>query len=184
MKKAIIGGKNLAFEIHGTGEPVVLVHGALMADSFRPLFEGLRLTSRHMLITYRRRGYTGSSAAEAGLTMKDQAQDCWALMSHLGIERAHVVGHSFVGSVPLQLALDEPDVVHTLVLLEPALMIGRSAQGYRDSLLLGIQHFRETNTATVVDEMLRARWPDYQAGLEKVLPGAFRGSGVRRDCLV
>ena len=43
------------------------------------------------------------------------------------MRRAHVVGHSFGGAVALQLALDAPDLVHSLALLEPALFVGASA---------------------------------------------------------
>ena len=42
------------------------------------------------------------------------------LMRHLGIERAHIVGHSSSAVIALQLALDCPSAVHTLVLMEPA----------------------------------------------------------------
>jgi pimeloyl-ACP methyl ester carboxylesterase len=58
-------------------------------------------------------------------------------------------------------------------LLEPALMVGASAQSYRESLLRSAQRYREVGAAVVVDESLRARWPGYRDALEQVLPGAF-----------
>ena len=51
-------------------------------------------------------------------------------MSYLGIGCTHVVGHSSGGAIALQLALDTPDVVHTLTLLEAALVVGESAEPY------------------------------------------------------
>jgi pimeloyl-ACP methyl ester carboxylesterase len=95
------------------------------------------------------------------------------LLRHLGIERAHVVGHSYGGAVALQLALDSPDVTHSLALLEPALMVGESATGYRASLARNIERFLDVGAAVVVDEFLQARWPGYSADLDRVLPGAF-----------
>jgi pimeloyl-ACP methyl ester carboxylesterase len=83
------------------------------------------------------------------------------------------VGHSYGGAVALQLALDTPGVAHSLALLEPALMVGASAQGYRESLARGVERYREADAAVVVDEFLKARWPQYRATLDRVLPGAF-----------
>ena len=92
---------------------------------------------------------------------------------HLGVERAHVVGHSYGGIVALQLALDAPSVAHSLALLEPGLMVGAGAQGYRESLARGVERYQEAGAEVVVDEFLRGRWPGYRATLDRVLPGAF-----------
>jgi pimeloyl-ACP methyl ester carboxylesterase len=83
------------------------------------------------------------------------------------------VGHSYGGIVALQLALDTPGVVHSLALLEPGLMVGASAQDYRESLARGVERYREAGAEVVVDEFLQARWPGYRATLDRVLPGAF-----------
>ena len=64
-------------------------------------------------------------------------------------------------------------MVQTLALLEPALMVGESAAGYRDSLARAVQRFQSAGATVVVDEFLEARWPEYRAALDKVLPGAF-----------
>ncbi|HEX2339337.1 MAG TPA: alpha/beta fold hydrolase [Vicinamibacterales bacterium] len=71
---------------------------------------------------YHRRGYAGSSPVRPPFSLSQQAADCRALLGHLRVERTHVVGHSSGGSIALQLALDAPEVVHSLVLLEPALL--------------------------------------------------------------
>jgi pimeloyl-ACP methyl ester carboxylesterase len=102
-----------------------------------------------------------------------QAADCLALMRHLGIDRAHVAGHSYGGAVALQLALDAPESVHSLALLEPALMVGTSAESYRNSLAMAVQRYREVGAAIVTDEFMRARWPGYRAALDRAMPGAF-----------
>jgi pimeloyl-ACP methyl ester carboxylesterase len=107
------------------------------------------------------------------LSIAEQAADCHSLLRYLGVKAAHTVGHSFGGAVALQAALDFPDMAHSLVLLEPALMLGASAQSYRESLEQGIRRYREMDTATVVDGFFKARWPAYQSHLEKILPGAF-----------
>jgi pimeloyl-ACP methyl ester carboxylesterase len=173
LERASLDGTELEYEVSGRGEPVVFIHGAFIADTFRPLLAEPSLAGRYRLILYHRRGYAGSSRASEPVSVAQQAADCRALLHHLGVERAHVVGHSYGGIVALQLALDTPGVVHSLALLEPGLMVGTSAQGYRESLARGAERYREAGTEIVVDEFLQARWPGYRTILNHVLPGAF-----------
>ena len=60
----------------------------------------------------------------------DQAADCLSLIRHLGISCAHLVGHSYGGVIAIAVALQDPAVVQTLSLLEPAL-IGMVPSGAR-----------------------------------------------------
>jgi pimeloyl-ACP methyl ester carboxylesterase len=173
LDRARLDGADLEYEVSGTGEPVLFIHGAFIADTFRPLLAEPSLSGRYRLILYHRRGYAGSSRASGPVSVARQAGDCGALLSHLGVERAHIVGHSYGGDVALQLALDTPGVVHSLALLEPGLMVGAGAQDYRKSLARGLERYRELGAEVVVDEFLRARWPGYRAALDRMLPGAF-----------
>jgi pimeloyl-ACP methyl ester carboxylesterase len=173
LERVRTDGAELEYEVSGRGEPVVFIHGAFIANTFRPLLAEPSLAGRYRLILYHRRGYAGSSRASEPVSVAQQAADCRALLHHLGVERAHVVGHSYGGIVALQLALDTPGVVHSLALLEPGLMVGASAKGYRESLARGVERYREAGAEVVVDEFLQARWPGYRATLERVLPGAF-----------
>jgi pimeloyl-ACP methyl ester carboxylesterase len=174
VDRAVVDDITLEYEVSGTGEPVVCIHGAFIADTFRPLLGERSPAGRYQVVTYHRRGYVGSSRTPGPISAERQAADCWALLSHLGIERAHVVGHSFGGAVALQLALDAPAVVHSLALLEPALFVGASAQAYRESLVRSTQRYRAEGPVLVMEEFFRARWPAYsRAALEQVLPGAF-----------
>ncbi len=173
MERVSIDGAELEYEISGSGEPVVFIHGALIADTFRLLLAESRLASRYRLILYHRRGYAGSSRSSGPVSIERQAADCAALLRHLGVEEAHVAGHSYGGAIGLQLALDTPAVVHSLALLEPALIIGASAADYRTSLIRGVDRYREVDTSEVVDEFLEVRWPGYRETLDRVLPGAF-----------
>ena len=97
------------------------IHGALIADAFAPLLAEPVLTTRYRLIHYHRRGYAGSTNPTGPVSIAQEAADCRALLRHLGVERAHVAGHSLGGAIALQLALDAPEAVHSLVLLEPGL---------------------------------------------------------------
>jgi pimeloyl-ACP methyl ester carboxylesterase len=174
MERARINGTELEYEVGGSGAPVVFIHGALIADAFRPLLSEPVLNDRYRLILYHRRGYLGSSRTPGPDSVARQAADCRELLHHLSVGRAHVVGQSYGGAVALQLALDTPSIVRSLALLEPALALGASAQGYRDAIARGEQRYREAGAAVVVDEFLQARLGiGYRLGLDRVLPEAF-----------
>jgi pimeloyl-ACP methyl ester carboxylesterase len=171
VDRAVVDGISLEYEDSGIGEPVVCIHGAFIADTFRPLAS--ELPDRYRLIRYHRRGYAGSSRVDASVLLAEQAADCRSLLSYLGVRRAHVVGHSFGGAVGLQLALDAPQVVHTLTVLEPGLAVGESASSYRQALEDSARRYRQAGAEIAVGEFLQARGPDSREQLERVLPGAF-----------
>ncbi len=56
------------------------------------------------------------------MSIGEHAADAAALLEHLGVRRAHIAGHSTGASIGAQLALDHPEKVHTLTLLEPTLV--------------------------------------------------------------
>jgi pimeloyl-ACP methyl ester carboxylesterase len=120
MQLTEINGVELEIWESGSGEPVVFVHGGMGDECFAVLAEPA-LTNRYRLIHYHRRGWGNSERLEAPLTIAHQVADCRAVMHHVGVERAHLVGQSYGGMILLQLALDGPDAVHTLAVLEPAL---------------------------------------------------------------
>jgi pimeloyl-ACP methyl ester carboxylesterase len=174
MEKASLDGITLEYEVSGSGEPVIMIHGALVADTFRPLVTEPSL-QHFRLISYRRRGYAGSSSSRSPISMEEQANDCVTLLRHLNAGRAHIVGHSYGGCIALQLALDSPSLVQSLTLLEPALIAGESGEAYRESLVRTTQAHTDRPAEQVVDEFAQARWggPGYRAVLDSMIPGAF-----------
>ena len=118
---AVNGGGELEYRVIGTGEAVLLIHGAVFAAAFDPLLTEAGL-SKYKVITYHRRGYAGSTRANAPFTIAQQAADAVALLDRLGVPRAHLVGHSYGGAIALQLATTYPDRVASLSLLEASFM--------------------------------------------------------------
>jgi pimeloyl-ACP methyl ester carboxylesterase len=121
LKNVTIEDYQLEYEAHGAGEPAVLIHGSVVADTYLPMFSEPSLSS-FKLVRYRRRGFGSSTHPASMISIRDQATDCWALMRELNIARAHIAGHSYGGVIALQLALDRPEAVCSLALLEPALV--------------------------------------------------------------
>lgn len=170
MRTTRIGRTTLAYESTGSGEPVLLVHGALIADAFAPMLRAPALAG-HRLIVVHRRGYGGSGPADGPLGIGDHAADCRRLLRRMRLPRAHVVGHSMGASIALQLALDAPDLVASLTLLEAATSIGESGRLYREGLARAIARYREGGAEAAVDEFLSARWPAWRDQLPEVVPG-------------
>jgi pimeloyl-ACP methyl ester carboxylesterase len=182
MNRARIDGKVLEYEVRGAGEPVVLVHGAHLADAFAPLLAEPALTERYQLILYHRHGFAGSTHAEVPLSIAQQAADCRALMDHLGVRRAHVAGHSYGGVIGLQLALDYPDMVHSLALLEPALLIVPSTPQFMEAMGPIMQRYEAGDKMGAVDDFLQTVvGPEYRSVLDRVVPGAFEQAVADAD---
>jgi pimeloyl-ACP methyl ester carboxylesterase len=174
MERATLEGVELEYEIRGAGEPVVLIHPGHFADWFTPLLAEPALTARYRIVHYHRVGSAGSSRVAGPLSLAQHAAHCRSLMFHLGISRAHVVGHSSSGNVALQLALDSPGAVHSLAVLEPALMSVPSAPTSRVFVTTAVERYRAGDRAGAIDTFLRGVCgPDYRPVLDRTLPGAF-----------
>ena len=106
-----------------------------------------------------------------------QAAHCRALMRQLGIERAHVVGHSSSASMALQLALDSPEAVQSLALLDAARPAPPSAlhtEMVRTVVEPALERYRAGDNAGAVDIWMGGVCgPDYRVALEPAIPGAF-----------
>jgi pimeloyl-ACP methyl ester carboxylesterase len=105
----------------GDGEPVLLVHAGVFGAWFEPLaadpaLEGFRV------IRLLRAGYTGGPAPTEHISMADHARHAALVLEALDATPAHVVAHSTGTVVALQLALDRPELVRSLVLSEPPLL--------------------------------------------------------------
>jgi pimeloyl-ACP methyl ester carboxylesterase len=115
-----INDARLEIRDRGTGEPVVFVHGA-MGDECAAIVVEPALTNRYRVIDYHRRGYGRSEIPERPVSIAQQVADLHAILRHLGVTRAHLVGQSYGGVIILQMALDHPEMVQSLALLEPGL---------------------------------------------------------------
>jgi pimeloyl-ACP methyl ester carboxylesterase len=109
----------LDYDERGAGEVVCLVHAGVFGSWFAPLFEQPAL-DRFRIIRTIRPGYGRSPAPSEPASIATHARRCGELLRGLGITRAHWVGHSSSCCIGQQLALDDPGLVASLILLEPA----------------------------------------------------------------
>jgi 3-oxoadipate enol-lactonase len=125
---AQLKGVDTHYEVEGEGVPVLFIHGGFGgAEStlfprpsvFRDVLDPLRFQT----ITYDRRGSGRSTYVQKPYGLRELAGDALALLDHLDVRRAIVVGDSLGGIVAQRLALDAPGRVQSLVLVETAARI-------------------------------------------------------------
>jgi len=174
MQTARINGVDLAYEVSGTGEAVLLV-GPVLADGFLPFLDEPSLADRFRLVHYHRRGWGRSTATDRPATIGDHAADAAALLEHLEVRRAHVAGHSHGGTIALQLAIDRPRLVRSLALLEPGLLTVPSAGALLEKAGPAVQAHAAGDEETAVAIFLSAvsglDWETCRTIIERRVPG-------------
>jgi pimeloyl-ACP methyl ester carboxylesterase len=117
-----VQGTTVEYVDHGgDGEPVLLVHAGVFGAWFEPLAADPSLGGRRV-IRMLRAGYTGGPVPAGHLSIADHARHAATLLDALEATPAHVVAHSSGSVIALQLALDRPELVRSLVLSEPPLL--------------------------------------------------------------
>lgn len=184
MDRVKANGVELEYEVSGSGEPVLLI-SPVIADGFKPFVDDPTLLGRYSLIRYHKRGWAGSTHTSAAVTVEEHAVDAAALLEQLDIRRAHVGGHSSGAVVALQLALDRPDLVQTLVLLEPSILSVPSAPPLLQRAEPAFEAYRAGDHERAVAEFLgvvsglgaqRSR-----AAIEAQLPGGIAQAASDAD---
>lgn len=116
---AKVNGLDLYYEIHGAGEPLILLHGGLGAiEMFGEVLPLLSKGRRVIGVDLQAHGRTAD--IDRPLSFEAMADDVAALLKHLGIEKADVMGYSLGGGVALRTAVQHPGVVRKLVLVSTA----------------------------------------------------------------
>jgi pimeloyl-ACP methyl ester carboxylesterase len=113
---APVNGLKVYYEIHGTGEPLVLLHGGVGGlEMFGPNLPALSATRKVIAIDLQAHGRTADT--DRPLSFELMGDDVAALIRNFKIERADVMGYSLGGGVALQTAIRHPEVVRKLVIV-------------------------------------------------------------------
>jgi pimeloyl-ACP methyl ester carboxylesterase len=111
---ASVNGLEMYYEVHGSGQPLVLLHGAFGATSaFAQLLP--TLTATRQIIALDLQGHGRTADIDWPFSYEGMADDTAAFMRELGIESADIFGYSMGGGVALQLAIRHPNLVRKLV---------------------------------------------------------------------
>ncbi|MFD6664486.1 alpha/beta fold hydrolase [Micromonospora chalcea] len=116
MSYAEAGGLRIWYEEHGNGKPLVLLHGEYgSTETFAPIRPAL--ATRRRLIAVDLQGHGRTADVDRPLRYESMADDVAALLRHLGLPRADVLGYSLGGGVALRTAVQHPDLIRRLVLV-------------------------------------------------------------------
>ena len=144
-----VGALKLYYEVHGTGKPLLLLHGGLMlAEIFVPILPALTAGRQVIGIDLQSHGHT--AYAERPMTFEAMADDVAAVIESLGLSRVDVMGYSLGGGVALRLAIQHPELVDRLVLVSSPC----KRQGWLPDVLAGMAqlgpHMAEFMKATPI----------------------------------
>ncbi len=174
LERAPVNGGYLTYQQNGEGEAVFTIHGALVADAFLPIMDQPALDG-YRVIRYQRSGHAHSASLDIlPAEFLDRAvADALALLDHLNAERAHVVGHSSGAVIAMALALNSPDRVHSLVLLEPPMIMVPAAEQLFETIGKATLYHEAGDSAAGVDAFLtRLTGPNWQELMADQVPGA------------
>ena len=116
---ADVDGQHLFYSVHGAGKPLVLLHGGIDPDSFGSNLAELAMGRQVIAPHLQAHGRTPDT--DRPLRSETMGDDIAALIGHLNLGKADVMGYSLGASVALQTAIRHPDVVDRLVLVSAAM---------------------------------------------------------------
>jgi pimeloyl-ACP methyl ester carboxylesterase len=131
---ASVNGLKMYYEIHGTGEPLVIIHGAYMSiDLMGEIVP--RLAETRQVIAVELQGHGRTADIDRPLSYEAMADDVAALMHEIGIEKADIFGYSIGGAIALQMAIRHPEMVDKLI----AASVSYKTEGMYPEVLAGLE---------------------------------------------
>jgi pimeloyl-ACP methyl ester carboxylesterase len=114
---APVNGLKMYYEVHGSGEPVVLLHGAFMTitNNWSDWIGELAKTRKVIAVEMQGHGRTGD--IDRAISSENLADDVAALLDHLKIPKGDLIGYSMGGGVAMQCAIRHPDKVRKVVVI-------------------------------------------------------------------
>jgi pimeloyl-ACP methyl ester carboxylesterase len=166
-----INGIRIYWELDGgAGEPIVLVHGSWGdRHNWAPVVPALSRSFR--VLTYDRRGHSGSERSNGQGSIWEDVADLAALIEHLEHFPAHIIGNSFGASIVLRLAGERPELFRSLIVHEPPLFGLLKDEPNAQSVLVAVQE----RMAAVV-ELLTAG--DFAGGARQFVETVAFGPGA------
>lgn len=131
---AQVNGVQLYYQVHGSGQPLILLHGGIGAiEMFGPVLPMLATGRQVIAVDLQAHGRTAD--VERPISLEAMADDIGALIQHLGLGKADVMGYSMGGGVAVQTAIRYPDRVRKLI----AVSIPYKRSGWYPEIIAGME---------------------------------------------
>jgi pimeloyl-ACP methyl ester carboxylesterase len=129
-----VNGLEMYYQIHGEGQPLVLLHGAFSAigTSFGRILPGL--AQSRQVIAFELQAHGRTADIDRPLTIEGMADDVGAALQQLGVEQADVLGYSMGASVALHFAIRHPEKLRKLVLMSVTYTLSGVHPGLMDGM--------------------------------------------------
>lgn len=180
---APVNGVRMYYEVHGSGEPVVLLHGAFMTitNNWTGWIDELARTRKVIAVEMQGHGRTADTPRD--ITPGNLADDVAALLDHLGVPRADLIGYSMGGAVAMQCAIRHPDKVRKVVVI--------SSSFRRDGMVQeGIDALANLTPDVFIGSPIEAEYrklsptpDDFPAFVERLLASHSKGRDIGADQL-
>jgi pimeloyl-ACP methyl ester carboxylesterase len=168
---ARVNGIDIYYEIHGSGEPLIVLPGGFMTVAAMGAIV-LQLAASRRVIGVELQGHGHTADIERPLRFESMADDIAALIEHLGLERADILGYSLGGGVALQTAIQHPEVVRKLALISTPF----KRDGWYPEVLMGMAAISVEGFAgtPIYDAYLKTSpkpeaWPAFVAKMRHLL---------------
>jgi pimeloyl-ACP methyl ester carboxylesterase len=131
---APVNGLKMYYEVHGSGKPVILLHGAFMTITNN--WDGWirELSKTRKVIAVEMQGHGRTADIDRDITSENLADDVAALLTYLKIPRADLIGYSMGGEVAMQCAIRHPDNVRKAVIISSTFRSDGAVAGASDSI--------------------------------------------------
>lgn len=130
-----VNGLDLYYEMHGEGEPLILLHGGLGSSSmFYDIMPGL--AEDRQVITVDLQGHGRTADIDRPIRYENFGDDIAGLIQHLGFEKADVAGYSMGAGAALRTAIQHPELVNRLILIS----LSYSRDGFYPEILEAQKH--------------------------------------------
>jgi pimeloyl-ACP methyl ester carboxylesterase len=166
---ASINGIEMFYEIDGTGEPLLLLHGGGGSHKDWTHAGRERFLSQYKLIAPDARGHGRTSNPEKTITHRQCALDTFALLDHLGIKSCNAIGLSMGGNILLHMATMQPDRFKAMVLISATMYFPEQARAIMR--LVSIENQTESDWEAMRtrhklgDDQIKAIW-EWQYGMK------------------
>lgn len=172
---APVNDLNMYYEIYGSGQPLVLLHGGM--TTLQDFYLMLSIfAQKRQVIVFERQGHGHTADIDRPFTLEQWADDTAALFNYLKIEQADILGYSTGGSIAIAFALRHPNRVRKLVTISAIY----NNEGYLPGMMEGLKHAKAENMPPVMREMyvkVAPRPDDWEKLVEKSAQAAatFKG---------